>query len=64
MEGSRPAAQERDAYAHEDYKKILEELKKAVEQEEALRWKMISAQAHIEVRRSQEASNRAEMKPV
>jgi len=63
IEGS-VAAQERDAYAHEDYKKILEELKKAVEQEEALRWKMISAQAHIEVWRSQEASNRAEMKLV
>ena len=63
MEGS-VAAQERDAYAHQDYKELLEELKKAVEQEEALRWKMISAQAHIEVWRSQEASNRAEMKLV
>ena len=61
MEGS-VAAQERDAYAHEDYQELLKELKKAVEQEEALRWKMISAQAHIEVWRSQEASNRAEMK--
>ena len=31
MEGS-VAAQERDAYAHEDYQELLKELKKAVEQ--------------------------------
>ena len=63
IEGS-VAAQERDAYAHEDYQELLKELRRAVEQEESLRWKMISAQAHIEVWRSQEASNRAEMKLV
>lgn len=51
-------AQEREAYAHRDYKQLLLALKEAVEQEEKLRWMLIAAQARIEVWRSQEASNR------
>lgn len=53
------AAQERDAYAHADYADHLKGLQAAVEQEEKLRWRLVSAQAAIEIWRSQEASNRA-----
>lgn len=53
------AAQEREAYAHPEYIAHLEALRQAVEEEEALRWKLIAAQAAIETWRSQEASNRA-----
>lgn len=52
-------AQEREAYAHKDYTAHLEGLRAAVEQEETLRWRLVSAQAAVEVWRSQEASNRA-----
>ena len=51
-------AQEREAYAHEEYIQLLEGLKEAVETEERLRWDMVAAQARVEVWRSQEASNR------
>ncbi len=56
------AAQERDAYAHEDYSALLEGLREAVETEEKLRWDLIAAQARIEVWRSQEATNRTQDK--
>lgn len=46
------------AYSHQDYLDNLTALKYAVENEEGLRWKMIAAQAKIEVWRSQEASSR------
>ena len=52
-------AQEREAYSHADYIKLLEGLREAVETEERLRWEMVAAQARVEVWRSQEASNRA-----
>lgn len=55
-------AQEREAYSHPDYIKLLEGLKEAVAIEEQLRWEMVAAQARIEVWRSQEASNRVEAK--
>jgi hypothetical protein len=51
-------AQEREAYAHEDYATHLQGLRAAVEAEEALRWRLVAAQAAIEVWRSTEASNR------
>lgn len=51
-------AQEREAYAHPEYIGLLAALQVAVEAEEALRWKMVAAQARIEVWRSTEASNR------
>lgn len=51
-------AQEREAYAHQDYADHLQALREAVEQEERLRWRLITAQAAVEVWRSTEASNR------
>lgn len=55
-------AQEREAYAHPDYLVVLEGLKAAVEQEEALRWLIVGAQAKIEAWRTIEANKRAEAK--
>ena len=55
-------AQERYAYAHPEYAELLEGLKVAIEQEENLRWKLIAAQAKIEVWRSLSANQRAESK--
>jgi hypothetical protein len=52
-------AQEREAYSHPTYKKHLMLIKEAMVREEQLRWQLISAQARVEVWRSQEASNRA-----
>lgn len=51
-------AQEREAYAHESYVTHLKGLQVAVEAEEVARWRLVAAQAAIEVWRSQEASNR------
>jgi hypothetical protein len=51
-------AQERDAYAHEDYTALLEGLKAAVEAEEKIRWEIVAAQARIEIWRSEQANNR------
>lgn len=56
------AAQEREAYAHDDYMALLEGLRAAVEQEEALRWLIVGAQAKIEAWRTIEANRRAEAK--
>jgi hypothetical protein len=59
LDGHKTAAmQEREAYAHPLYRKHLEKLQGAVIDREKLRWKLIAAQARIEVWRSQEASNR------
>jgi len=52
------AAKEMEAYANDDYIALLHGLKGAVEQEEKLKWKLIAAQARIEIWRSQEATNR------
>ena len=52
------AAKEMEAYANDDYVKLLEGLKEAVEIEEKLKWQLIAAQARIEIWRSQEATNR------
>ena len=51
-------AREQYAYAHPDYLALLGALKAAVETEEELRWKMVAAQARVEVWRSEEASAR------
>ena len=53
-------AQERDAYAHEEYVQLLKGLKEAVEIEEKLRWDLIGAQARVEIWRTEQANNRAE----
>ena len=52
------AEKEADAYSNPDYIKVLEGIRAAVEEAEALRWKLIASQASVEVWRSQEASNR------
>ncbi|WP_430229317.1 hypothetical protein [Paraburkholderia tropica] len=53
-------AQEREAYAAEDYAAHLQALSAAVEEEERLRWLMVAAQARIEAWRSLESSRRVE----
>jgi hypothetical protein len=55
-------AQEREAYADEDYQQHLVALSAAVEEEERLRWLMVAAQARIEAWRSLESSRRIEAK--
>ena len=50
--------QEREAYASPRYAVHLEALRDAVEAEETLRWRMVAAEAAVEVWRSMEASNR------
>jgi len=55
-------AQEREAYAHDEYKQLLLGLKSAVEIEEKLRWDLIAAQARVEIWRSEQANMRAEGK--
>lgn len=57
IEGS-IAAKEAYAYAHPEYRELLEGLRAAVEAEETLKWKMTAAELSIDVWRSQEASNR------
>jgi hypothetical protein len=52
------ASAEIEAYADPTYVQMLEGLQAAVEKEESLRWGLVSAQARIDVWRSQEASNR------
>ena len=53
------SAQEREAYASDEYRTALAGLQAAVEAEEGLRWLMVAAQAKIEIWRSMEASGRA-----
>ena len=55
-------AQERYAYAHPDYTRHLEAMQIAIQQEEEYRWKLVAAQALIEVWRSLSANQRAEAK--
>ena len=53
------AVAEIEAYADSAYVEILKGLEAATEAEETFRWGLVSAQARIDVWRSQEASNRA-----
>ena len=52
------AAAEVEAYADPTYVEVLKGLQAAVEREEAIRWGLISAQARIEVYRTQSANDR------
>lgn len=52
------AAQERVAYASQEYKTALDGLRVAVEEEETLRWRLRTAELAIDVWRSMNASNR------
>jgi hypothetical protein len=51
-------AAEMEAYSDPVYTEILKGIEAAVRREEELRWALVSAQARIDVWRSQEASNR------
>jgi hypothetical protein len=51
---------EQYAYSHEDYLALLGGIKAAVEVEEDLRWKLIAAQARVEIWRTASANNRAQ----
>ena len=51
-------AKEAYAYAHPEYRELLDGLRAAVEAEETLKWQMTAAELRVEVWRSQEASNR------
>ena len=51
-------AREEEAYADASYIQHLGAIRAAIEIEETLRWRMVSAEAAVEVWRSQEASNR------
>ena len=55
-------AQEREAYAHDEYQELLKGLRQAIETEEKLRWDLIAAQARVEIWRSEQANLRAEGK--
>lgn len=52
------AAAETEAYADPAYVEVLKGLEAAVEREEQLRWGLVSAQAKIDVWRSEQANNR------
>ena len=56
------AAQEREAYASQTYRDQIAGLRAAVETEETARWKLIAAQAAIEVYRTMESSSRMMVK--
>lgn len=55
-------AQEREAYAHQEYQDLLKGLREAVEIEEKLRWDLIAAQARVDIWRSEQANLRIEGK--
>lgn len=53
-------AQEREAYAHEEYIDLLKGLSAAVEIEETLRWQLEAARLNTEIWRTEQANARAE----
>lgn len=53
-------AQEREAYAHEEYVDLLKGLSAAVEIEETLRWQLEAARLNTEIWRTEQANARAE----
>ena len=54
------AAQEREAYADQEYLDLLEGIKAAVEQEELYRYQIKAAELKIDVWRTKESSRRSE----
>lgn len=52
------AGQERDAYARNEYRELLEGLKAAVETEEKLKFQLIGAQLRVDIWRTNQANNR------
>ncbi len=51
-------AQEREAYANEEYVELIRGLGEAIETEETLRWKLEAARISVEVWRSEQATAR------
>lgn len=51
-------AREQFAYSHPEYIGLLDGLRTAIEQEETLRWRLIAAQARVEIWRTESANNR------
>jgi len=51
-------AQEREAYAHEDYQTLCKAIGEATEQDELLKWRLESAKMRFEAWRTEQASNR------
>ena len=56
------AAQERDAYAHEDYKVFIKGIEAATEVEEKLRWDLKAAELRVEIWRTEQANARQEFR--
>ena len=54
------AAQEREAYADDEYVELLQGVKAAVEKEELLRYQMKAAELNIEIWRTKQANQRSE----
>ena len=54
------AAQEREARAHEEYLKLLEDLREATKESEKLRWHLEVAKLGVAVWQTQNANERAE----
>ena len=54
------ASQEREAYAHPDYRALLQGLAAAIEKEETLKWQLTAAQMKTEVWRTESANDRME----
>lgn len=62
LSGAKSAAiQERDAYAHPDYIKLLEGLKAATERSLSCKWRLELARMRFEWARTMAANKRAEM---
>lgn len=52
------SAQEREAYAHQDYQNLCDAIGQATEKAELLKWRLTSAQLRFDAWRSEQASNR------
>jgi hypothetical protein len=55
-------AQEREALCDPDYKKLLEDIRDAVEIEETLKWELESHRLDIEIFRTRQASERLQIR--
>lgn len=53
-------AREQYAYAHADYLALLDGLKAAIEEEEAIKWRITAAQLRVDIWRTEQANNRAQ----
>jgi hypothetical protein len=56
------AAQEREAYASEEYKTHLEAMRDAIQADELNRWGMVAATATLDAWRTENANRRGEQK--